>query len=245
LAVLALGADKLPAARQVVERWAAQNPIRSPSFARPTARLAFPRAIVGERKGALALMASADQQLIELGERIAMMNESMLGRVRWLGDLLIQDALGTTDVSRLLEGSTQRMLASSTQLIDRERERAFAQVADERAAIFAEVDRLRATVLDDVARERTQIFAQVASERATILTEARQLLDRANVSAGALAKRVVLGMGLVGAALVLLAALAVWLVRLASRRPPTARPHRPRRPTDGVDERGLQLQPGR
>lgn len=231
LAALVLGAETFERLRPQLEGWAAENPITSATFARPTASVMWSRALAGEERGALGtLLVGTDERLAELSQRVAMANESLLDRIRWTSALLVQDTLGAEDVADLLEEGAHGVSAEREALFDdvaRERAAMFAGIAGERAAVTADAQRLLAeadekarALTSEVDRTRREVFAEIADERTAITADVDRLLDQADARARALVDRVLVGVGLVGALLIVVAACAVWLVRRASRTRP-------------------------
>jgi hypothetical protein len=226
LAMVVFGAD-LPGPRDKVEQWARDNSITSGTFMRPSASVAFPRALGGEKKGAFAMLASTDDRLTQLSARIEMMNATLLDRVRWTSELLIRDALGAD--------SAASMLDNVAGLVDKQRQSIIKDLTEQRDQIVAEVSRQREAAFADIARERTEIFAKVRDERAALTTDADRLLQQANANVRGLINRTLLFIGLGAALLIVLAACAAWIVRNTTRRPrrPAGQARRGAPPTFG------------
>jgi hypothetical protein len=193
LAELVFGPQDVAQRRSQVKRWADANPITAASFARPTASAVLAKVVGREPQGAMQFIASTDDRLAQLDARLEMMNKSMLGRIRWTVQLMLEDALGAEDVASLT--------ADLQKFVDRERQLAFESVGQERAAIFAQVG-----------DERTAIFKDIARERATITAEANGMLEQASADARRLVDRTLWRLGLGAAVLIALAALAFWIV---------------------------------
>ena len=193
LAQQVFGSDELARRRAQVQRWADANPITTATFARPTASAVLAKAIGSERQGAMQFIASTEDRLAMLDARLEMMNKSMLGRIRWTVQLMLQDALGAEDVATLT--------ADLKTFVDRERQLAFESVGRERAAIFGQVG-----------EEREAIFKDIAHERAAITAEANSMLEQATAEARGLVDRTLWRLGVGAAVLIALAALAFWIV---------------------------------
>ncbi len=200
--VLGGSAAKQDEARHRMERWAAENPITSAMFDRPSASVAWSGAFVEDQRSALAsFVINTDQRLDLLGQRVAMLNRNVMTRMRWTLELLLQDSLGKENVAALLDEGIHGLATQRRALLaDMERERLalFAQITSEHEAITAEANAL-------VAQTDSRVNALVAQTDA----RARALIDR-----------LLFGAALVGASLILLAACAIWVLRHGARRPP-------------------------
>jgi hypothetical protein len=190
----------VPRRRAQVKRWADANPITAATFARPTASAVLAGTLSDQRPSARRFIASTEERLAQLDARLEMMNKTLLNRIRWTMQLLIEDALGTADVAS--------MVGELQQFADLERQR-----------INGDIDRQRVEIFDQVSRERAQIFQDVASERTAITGVANQMLAQANADARRLIDRTLLRLGVGAAVLIVLAALAAWIVWHTSRGP--------------------------
>lgn len=92
VATLVFGANGVASPRDQIVRWAQANPIASATFARPSASTAWARALGGKSHSALGFIASADDRLTLLSARMAMMNDTLLDRVRWTSELIVRDS---------------------------------------------------------------------------------------------------------------------------------------------------------
>jgi len=211
VATLVFGPSNVVKARDRVREWAQNNPITAATFARPSAKVAWPRALVGEERGALAFIATTEDKMTLLSARLEMMNETMLDRVRWTSELVVADALGTENVASFLD--------LTRGMVDDEHDKLIADLAQQRDQLFAQLDGQRRAAFGDIARERAEIFERVATERAAIAGQADALLEQVNATTRALIDRTLLRVGIGAAALIVLAALAVWIVWHPSRRP--------------------------
>jgi hypothetical protein len=194
------GKQDVPRRREQVRRWAQANPITAATFARPTASAVLARQMAGEQRGAMQFIATTEDQLAQLDARMEMMNKTMLGRIRWTSQVLMQDALGADNVSALtrdMQGFVDHM----------------------RQKTIDDMDRMRVEVFAQVAQERAQIFRQVARERTTITAEADRLLAQGTADASRLVNRGLWRLGIGAAVLILLAAIAAWVVWHAFRGP--------------------------
>jgi hypothetical protein len=206
-------AAKHPETRAAIERWAAQNPITSSTFERPSASVAWSGAFAEDQRSALAsFVVNTDQRLDVLGQRVAMLNRNMMTRMRWTLELLLQDSLGKESVTAVLDKAVHDMEVQRGALLadmDRERAAIFAQISRERTAIGAQLSGL---VADTDARVNALVSQTDAKVNALVVqTDAR---------ARAVIDHLLVGAGLVGALLILLAAIATWAVRRSTPRPP-------------------------
>lgn len=220
---------KLDDVRRRIERWADENPITSPTFARPTASVAWSGAFVEEVRGPVAsFVASTDEQLALLSQRVAMLNGNLTKRIRWTLDLVVQDSLGKENAQALLDEADRDLAAqrrAAAAELGRERAEAFSQLARERqvidAALNALVDRTRAET--DAVVDRADARAQAIVDRAD--ARASALLDRADARMRANVDHLLVGLALVGAALIVLrAALGTGARGSLPRRNPDPRP---------------------
>ncbi len=211
LGAMVFGPEEVGTRRQQIEQWARTHPISAATFARPAASVAMSRALIGRRRGALSAVASMEDRLDLLGARMEMMNATLLDRIRWTGHLLVGDSLGTEDVAGLMD----RLRAQMTS----EYQHVLSDLVEQRRAIFAQLDAQRRAAFADVARERAAIFTQVDAQRTALTAQGEQLLQRADASARALLLRVGLG----AAVLIVLAAVALWIVWRTSRPSPRRR----------------------
>jgi hypothetical protein len=174
-----------------VERWAAANPITSPTFARPSASVAWAGAFAhDQRSGPGSFVLTTDERLAALSQRVSMLNDNLLTRFRWTLDLFMRDSLGKENASALLEAAAHDLT--------RERQAAAA----------------------DLARERDRAALQLEGERDELIADLRRLLDETDARGRALVDRALVGGALVGLALILVATGAFWIVRRATHTPP-------------------------
>ena len=225
LGVLVFGAKDVPRVQGRVQAWANENPITAGTFARPTASVApaLARAVSEQPQGAVALIASTEDRLALLDARMEMLNKTMLSRIRWTAVLMTQEVLGTADVAG--------MIRSMEAFVEQERAQIVQDLDRERKLVFANLDGQREAAFGDISRERAAIFKQIAGERTAIMAEADQLLQKAQADARGLVDRTLIRVGVGAAVLILLAALAFWVVWHFSRGPRSPRGHAHRRPT--------------
>ncbi|HEY7374081.1 MAG TPA: hypothetical protein VIF57_18110 [Polyangia bacterium] len=197
--------------RQRVHDWARANPITAATFARPSAGAAWPGAMKDKDHSALGFIASTDDRLTLLSARMEMMNETLLDRVRWTTELIVADALGTGNVARFLD--------SAEAVVDKEHDKLVEDISEQRDQLFAQLDQQREAAFGNIARERADIFEQVAGERAAIAAQADALLKNVKTDTRALIDRTLLYIGVGAALLIVLAALALWIVWHSMRRP--------------------------
>jgi hypothetical protein len=192
--------------RRAIERWAAQNPITSTTFERPSASVAWSGAFADDRRSALtSFVVNTDQRLETLGQRIAMLNRNLMTRMRWTLALLLQDSLGKENVAAVLDQAAHDLEAQRGALladIDRERAAIFAQVSRERTAIGAELNGL-------VADTDARLDALVSRTDARV----NALVGQTDARARAVIDHLLVGAALVGTFLIVVAAVATWLVR--------------------------------
>jgi hypothetical protein len=188
-------AGELPSIRGRIARWSVENPITSPTFARPSASVAWAHGLgVGGRSGPGAFVANTDERLAILNQRLAMLNNNMMTRMRWTVDLLVQDSLGQQNLAALVREGTGAL-------------------STERSSFSA-----------DLARDLDTAFTQLSGERVALRGDLSALLDRADASARGLVDRLLVGLALVGILLIVVAALAAWIVRRGARRPGPTKP---------------------
>lgn len=225
VAALVFGAQDVPRLRGRVQAWVDKNPITAGTFARPTASVApgLAQAANEQPRSARAFIASTEDRLALLDARMEMLNKTMLSRIRWTSVLLIQEALGTDDVAQLIR--------SLEAFVGQEREQIVQDLDRERKLVFANLDGQREAAFGDISKERAAIFKQISGERTAIMTEADQLLQKAQADARGLVDRTLIRVGVGAAVLILLAALAFWVVWHFSRGPRSPRGHAHRRPT--------------
>jgi hypothetical protein len=205
-------------ARREIERWAAENPITSPAFERPSASVAWSGAFVQDQRSALSsFVVNTDQRLDVLGQRVAMMNRNVMTRMRWTLELLLQDSLGKENVATLLEDTVRDIEAQREGLLadmDRERTEIFAQLTRQRRAIDAQLNEL-------LAETDVRVDALLSETDARV----NALVAQADARARAVVDRLLVGVALVGALLIFLAAIATWAVRRSTPGPARRRAH--------------------
>jgi hypothetical protein len=200
LAGQVFGPEDVPRRRAQVKRWADANPITAATFVRPTASAVLAGTLSDQRPSARHFIASTEERLAQLDARLEMMNKTLLNRIRWTMQMLIEDALGTADVAS--------MVGQLQQFADQERQK-----------VVGDIDRQRTEIFEQVGQERSEIFQQVAGERQAITAVANQMLAQANADAQRLIDRTLLRVGVGAAVLIVLAALAAWIVWHTSRGP--------------------------
>jgi hypothetical protein len=161
-------------AKEKLEEWALENPIRSRTFSRTAITQHLQDEAVTKRKGGLASMGALTVDLADLVARVGLYMEHMPKQVAWEAELILNEHLPDDEIDTFLykvpealEGldDTAAILGDLPDLIAQERAIVLDAVSEERRAVMENVDQDLDLIFQVIARERMAAFADLRVER--------------------------------------------------------------------------------
>jgi hypothetical protein len=218
--------------RERVEEWAADHPIRNGQYTRPTP-IADIRILAADAGGGIGVVAaSMENELRLLQERLAFAQDYGARELAWRTALGIEESVGaeTMDSLRAIVTHTAALMGGLTDLLASERAAVIEALGAERVAVAREILLHRQVVLAALAGEREAMVAAVgmergivldavAAERAAVLAGADSIVQRGFAETRSLVNHVMLVMVLTGAAAIVLAGAAAFVVVRFARPP--------------------------
>ena len=140
--------------------WAARHPIRARGFGRASI-LSTDWEVLSIMETSLAgTVASVQRSLNGVNNRLGFLNEGMMKRLLWQGELTARDLAPT-----ILQSGREALLKD----LSEQEGQVFEEVDRQRVATLAAVSGERETVLDAVRGERIALLDAIRSERGTVL----------------------------------------------------------------------------
>ena len=167
-------------ARQRLEEWATDNPIRSRTFSRTAITQHLQDRAVTQRKGGLAGVAALTVDMADLVARVGLYMEHMPKQAAWEAELILNEHLPQDDVENFLEtvpdaleglDGAAGILDDLPALIATERAIILDAVSEERLAVLEEVSRELGRSLEFIESQRMAAFADLQVEREAIQDE--------------------------------------------------------------------------
>jgi hypothetical protein len=165
--------------RARVNRYARENPIRSPRFKRGTDDPVLASAFTGdETVGGLAAASALNEQIRDLADRMALLTDYGPRQARWQVQYLREQVPGMASVARdtVLAGLTP-VMDDLMHFFDLQREHGFDLARSERRAILEAIADERLAAGEILVQERQAAFEQIARERAAIMAELGTILQ--------------------------------------------------------------------
>jgi hypothetical protein len=206
--------------RRFVYDWAAQYPLDNPLFLRRSLTEAVAEELGEVRAGGLGTVGSMAEMAQDFQQMAQVYAGYMPKEIRWQSELLIASLtdslrfdtlLAAIDRMAVMEATTS-FLRETPALLAEEREAVFREVQEERIEMLREIDRQRLMTLQE-------ILAWARVEREAMLEEMASIVGDEGEALGEITRAVVdhvfLRLLQVGAVLVLLALLGFWVLRRA------------------------------
>jgi hypothetical protein len=206
--------------RRFVYDWAAQYPLDNPLFLRRSLTEAVAVELGEVRAGGLGTVGSMAEMAQDFQQMAQVYAGYMPKEIRWQSELLIASLtdslrfdtlLAAIDRMAVMEATTS-FLRETPALLAEEREAVFREVQEERIEMLREIDRQRLMTLQE-------ILAWARVEREAMLEEMASIVGDEGEALGEITRAVVdhvfLRLLQVGAVLVLLALLGFWVLRRA------------------------------
>ncbi len=207
-----------PEAVHAVPAWASSHPIRGDQMHRESLLSSDWNALGIEESSLPGTVASLNQILVGITQRLGYVNEGLLKRVRWQGELMAGTVLLSPRTDSLLTSLQTTSAAIGTALNDapvdfrRARELVARDLREQQIAAFAALDRQRVGTLAALGDERLAAFAALRAERiatlATVDSMTWRSIDRVNAVATRMMRSFVAAVG------ILVAVLAVGVLAL-------------------------------
>ena len=206
--------------RRFVYDWAAQYPLDNPLFLRRSLTEAVAEELGEVRAGGLGTVGSMAEMAQDFQQMAQVYAGYMPKEILWQSELLIASLtdslrfdtlLAAIDRMAVMEATTS-FLRETPALLAEEREAVFREVQEERTEMLREIDRQRLMTLQE-------ILAWARVEREAMLEEMASIVGNEGEALGEITRAVVdhvfLRLLQVGAVLVLLALLGFWVIRRA------------------------------
>jgi len=161
-------------ARERLEKWAMENPIRNRTFSRTAITQHLQDEAVTQRKGGLAGVGALTVDLADLVARVGLYMEHMPKQVAWESELILNEYLPEEELDAFLYkvpdaleslDETAAILGDLPDLIASERAIVLDAVSDERRAVMGEVGQDLDLTFQVISRERLAAFADLRVER--------------------------------------------------------------------------------
>lgn len=207
-----------PEAVDAVPGWASSHPIRGDEMHRESLLSSDWNALGIEESSLPGTVASLNQALVGITQRLGYANEGLLKRVRWQGELMAGTALLGPRTDSLLTSLQATSAAIGTALSDapvdlrRARELVARDLREQQVAAFAALDQQRVATLAALGDERLAAFAALRAERVATLAMVDSMTQRSIDRFNAVATRMM--RWFVAAVGVLVAVLAVGVLAL-------------------------------
>jgi hypothetical protein len=202
-----------PDAIDAVPAWASSHPIRGAEMHRESLLSSDWNALGIEEATLPGTVASLNQSVLRITQRLGYVNEGMLKQVRWHAELMAGTVLQVPRTDSLLTGLQLTSAAIGTALndapadLDRARELVGRDLRAQQVAAFAALDRQRVATLAAMGDERLAAFAALRAERVATLAAVDSMTQRSLARLSAIATPVirtfVAAMGLLVAVLVM------------------------------------------
>lgn len=206
--------------RRFVYDWAAEYPLDNPLFLRRSLTEAVAEELGEVRAGGLGTVGSMAEMAQDFQQMAQVYAGYMPKEILWQSELLIASLtdslrfdtlLAAIDRMAVMEATTS-FLRETPALLAEEREAVFREVQEERIEMLREIDRQRLMTLQE-------ILAWARVEREAMLEEMASIVGNEGEALGEITRAVVdhvfLRLLQVGAVLVLLALLGFWVIRRA------------------------------
>ena len=194
-----------------VPAWASRHPIRGDEMHRESLLSSNWNALGIGESSLPGSLASLKQTLGGITQRLGYVNEGLLKRVRWQGELMAGTVLLDPRTDSLLTGLQTTSAAIGTALSDapvdlhRARELVARDLREQQIAAFAALDRQRMATLAALGDERLAAFAALRAERVATLAAvdsmAQRSIDRFDAVATRLMRWFGAAVGVLGAVL--------------------------------------------
>jgi hypothetical protein len=183
---------EIPAeAVDAVPAWAASHPIRGDEMHRESLLSSDWNALGIEESSLPGTVAGLNQTLVGITQRLGYVNEGLLKRVRWQGELVAGTVLQGRRADSLLMG------------LHRARELVARDLREQQLAAFAALDRQRVATLAALGDERQAAFAALRAERVATLAAVDSMtqrsIDRLDAVATPVLRWLVVGVGILAA----------------------------------------------
>ena len=205
-----------PEAIEAVPAWASSHPIRGAEMHRESLLSSDWNALGIEESSLPGTVASLNQSVLRITQRLGYVNESMLKQVRWHAELMAGTVLRVPRTDSLLGSLQATSAAIGTALSDapadlyRARELVSRDLREQQVAAFAALDRQRVATVAALADERLAAFAALRAERVATLAAVDSMTQRSIDRLGAVATPMI--RSFVAAIGLLVAALAIGVV---------------------------------
>ena len=153
-----------------IEIWVNNHPIVDDQFLRDSV-IGSGADLLGNQRGAFALVEDMSTTTREIGYRLAFYNEYLLKQVRWAAELGGDAFFRMPAVDSLLTALHETMATASTLsreldvLAEREREALTETIGVERSLLLADVERQRVALLEALSTERAIVLEALSNER--------------------------------------------------------------------------------
>jgi hypothetical protein len=153
-----------PEDERALRDWAARHPITDKGFGRESILSTNWEVLSLTETSLTGTVASVQRSLGGVTNRLGYLNEGMMRRVLWQGELVVRDL-----APGIIENGRQALLGD----LSEQQGRIFDEVDQQRVATLAAVSAEREAVLDAIRGERAAVLDAIGSERGTVLDALR------------------------------------------------------------------------
>jgi hypothetical protein len=206
--------------RRVVYDWAEQYPLDNFLFLRRSVAETVHDVMGAERLGGMGTLGSM-AEMAQDAQQMALVFASYIPKeVRWQSELLIASLTDSLRFNSLLAAiehmevieETTRFLRETPGLLANERAEVFREISEERLDMLSEIDRQRLTTLQELmAWARTEREIMLEELARTVASEREAILADADAITRGIVDHIFLRLVQVGAVLVVLAFVGLWL----------------------------------
>jgi hypothetical protein len=213
--------------RRFVYAWAEQHPLDNPLFLRRSVAEVVADVLGEERLGGMSTLGSMAEMAQDAQQMALVFAGHMPKEIRWQSELLIASLTDSLRFNSLLTAiehmevieETTRFLRETPGLLASERAAVFREISEERLEMLQEIDRQRLTTLQELmAWARAEREAMLAEMAGMVAREREAVFADVDAITRGVVDHIFLRLVQVGAALVVVAFVGLWLLGRARSR---------------------------
>ena len=213
--------------RRFVYAWSEQHPLDNPLFLRRSVAEVVADVLGEERLGGMSTLGSMAEMAQDAQQMALVFAGHMPKEIRWQSELLIASLTDSLRFNSLLTAiehmevieETTRFLRETPGLLASERAAVFREISEERLEMLQEIDRQRLTTLQELmAWARAEREAMLAEMAGMVAREREAVFADVDAITRGVVDHIFLRLVQVGAALVVVAFVGLWLLGRARSR---------------------------
>jgi hypothetical protein len=213
--------------RRFVYAWAEQHPLDNPLFLRRSIVEAVADVLGAERLGGMSTLGSMAEMAQDAQQMALVFASHMPKEIRWQSELLIASLTDSLRFNSLLTAiehmevieETTRFLRETPGLLASERAAVFREISEERLEMLREIDRQRLMTLQELMTwARAEREAMLAEMAGMVAREREAVFADVDAITRGVVDHIFLRLVQVGAALVVVAFVGLWLLGRARSR---------------------------